>query len=200
MHTKVISVLESAEFLTRLNQVNKHFPNLKQESLIRNSILELLNEKFLGNEQRAFAEHPKVGTKRIDLSIHDQSNKQSFCIEFKFQFTNDFGMFINYKKLVDNDFHRILRDDIHCDMFILIVSRWNIQEKEDYEQQWGVHSSKQSLSKYLSKGTEWKDNLVALFDNYSDVAQTMTIERTVNEPYKTDYSFYIMNRILNNGT
>lgn len=195
MLNELNNVLKSAEFQTRLNQVNKHYPNLKQELLIRNTILELLNEKSLALHQRAFAEHPKEGSKRIDLSIYDQSTELSFCVEFKFQYTNDFGKFVNYQRLIDNDFNRIIREGLQCDIFILIVSHWSVKEKKDYDLKWGIHSPQHTLSRYLSTDDKWRENLRILFNSYNNIAELTTIEVTVQEPYRTEYCFYILNRI-----
>ena len=194
MLKEVLTLLNSGEFQSSLTKINKNYSNLKQESVIRNSILELLNEKFLDKHQRAFAEHPREGSKRIDLSIYDQVKKESYCIEFKFQYTNDFGKFVNYQGLIDSDFNRIIREGIKCDLFILIVARWNPKEKEDYDLKWGTHSAKQSLSRYLSNDDVWKDNLKKLFNSYNLIAEFTTIDLYVTEPYKTEYFFHIMNR------
>lgn len=187
-----MKLLKSSQFLDRLEHINYNYPNLKQECVIRNSVLELLNDYYLPLDKRAFAEHPREGSKKVDLSIFDKSSKRSFCIEFKFQYTNDFGQFKNYKPLLDNDFTREVRKDIQCDIFVLIVSHWDALDKKEYDLQWGLHSDRNTLSRYLSKDDKWKENIRLLFKDYEEIADKEVIELTVSKPYFTHYSIHII--------
>ena len=53
-------IIKSQEFEDDLTKINKNYFNLKQESFIRNIILEKLNEFFnIGSNYKALAEYPR---------------------------------------------------------------------------------------------------------------------------------------------
>ncbi len=188
----ILTTLESELFASRLNMINKNYPNLKQERHIRDSMLELLNEESLDNSYKAFAEHPRDVNRRVDLSIvKANSNEHPYSVELKFQYTNDYKQFLNYDRFVRNDFERSFNNK-DCDMFILIVSHWEKKDKLDFDQKWGM-SPNHSLSRYLSLNDNWKKNVQNLFSGYKDVTRN-DFTLTVNDPYTTHYHFHVMSR------
>ncbi|MVN23164.1 PD-(D/E)XK nuclease family protein [Mucilaginibacter arboris] len=192
MREIVLKVVESDEFAHRLNYINRNYSNLKQENLIRNAVLELLNEKFLDNSNKAFAEHPREKGSKIDLSIvNDAEKDRPYSIEFKFQYTNDYKQFADYNHFIEKDFQRSIYKK-QCDMFILIISSWDKDNKKDYDGKWGI-KEEHSLSRFLSSNENWKTNVGNLFSNYSNVTLDIK-EITVEEPYSTNYNLYIMSR------
>lgn len=135
MREKIVDVISSEAFILRLNEINTNYPNLKQEGLIRNSILELLNRNFnrLNEHRKAFAEHPRDKHCRVDLSIVDKLGwSLPYLVEFKFQYTGDFKQFLDFRRFVDNDFERTVCGK-QTDLFILIVADWNVSEKHDFD-------------------------------------------------------------------
>jgi hypothetical protein len=188
----ILETLNSPLFKDRLISINENYPNLKQENVIKNSVLELLNDQFKSNNPslKAFAEHPRAKNSRVDLSIINYNSLTTpYLVEFKFQYTNDFKQFLNYKSFIDNDFQRAVCDK-QSDLFILIVSHWTKSEKHEFDHKWGLTSN---LSRFLSHKEEWKDNLNKLFCEYPNV-KLDELSITVAEPYETNYNFFIISR------
>ena len=188
INNRIIEIVNSDDFRPELNKINKHYFNLKQEFHIRNLILELLNDSFEKETNcRAFAEHPRKGRKRVDLSIVNKKENQQVLIEFKFQFSGDYSKFNNYKKIVESDF-----EERCSDIFILIVADWNKNDSGKHEDEWGI---KRRLSGYLEKGTKelWKPNLDGIFKEYPN-AKLEKCQLTIKEPYQTKYHFYFLQR------
>ncbi|WP_445956549.1 PD-(D/E)XK nuclease family protein [Yeosuana sp.] len=201
IENKILDVIESQNFKEKLNFINYNYPNLKQENLIRNEILERLNEYFIFHKLshlKAFAEHPRENNNRVDLSIvHTQEGKEGkpfLRIEFKFQFSNDCQQLKNYKGVIEKDFN----GKRNSDMFILIVSNWKKKDKLGFDVKWGELPN---LSKYISEKDDWKANILktlnefetdelALFDNQQNFKK---IE--ITKPYPTEYYFYILRRL-----
>lgn len=187
MKKKIIEILSSEQFKERLTHINVNYPNLKQESFIRNSLVELLNGSFENDSLKAFAEHPREKGNRVDLSIVNKAKpNEPFSIEFKFQFTNDYKAFINYSKFIENDFKRKILQRT-ADLFILIVSEWKDTEKRKFDTEWGISND---LSKFLALNDNWKTTLRNLCSTYKQ--EECEIE--VPKPYPTKYHFFIISR------
>jgi len=192
MQKTILNVIRSEAFAYRLNKINKNYPNLKQENHIRNCILELLNDDFLDSFHRAFAEHPREKSQRVDLSIVSLTDiERPFAIELKFQYTNDFKQFLNYESIIEKDFQRVLCNN-ECNMFILIISHWDKDDKKPYDKQWGIRPE-HTLSRFLSLNENWKVNIENMFAKYEG-GTLIESSLTVNEPYPTHYHFYIITR------
>ncbi|MGE4346894.1 MAG: hypothetical protein AB7D46_05710 [Flavobacteriaceae bacterium] len=189
-YTKLIlEILSSENFKNKLSLINNSYSNLKQEGLIRNSILEELNSYFLSKSKniRAFAEHPRENNTRVDLSIVNLENiKNPFKVEFKFQFSKDNKNLKNYWKVIQKDYE--IRNS---NLFILIVAHWNKQEKKEFDKKWGISSN---LSRYLSSNDDWKTNIIESFNLFKDTEFVEFEKIEIEKPYKTDYHIYILSR------
>lgn len=190
----VLSTIQSDKFKLRLSEINQHYFNLKQESFIRNSILELINQDFK-ESYRAIAEHPRINKTRVDLSIVSESEpSKHYKVEFKFHFTKDFHKDVDYVPYIDRDYY-----DRRTDMFILIVASWDVKEKDEFDIKWGIEKTN-SLSKYVSKDEDWEDNYHKHFENYNKEtllryeSNFNKVELVVDNPYKTRYLFYILSK------
>tara|TARA_R110000868_G_scaffold71713_2_gene209703 strand:- start:31844 stop:32218 length:375 start_codon:yes stop_codon:yes gene_type:complete len=114
----ICQILNSNAFKEKLSTVNLNFSNLKQESNIRNIVLEELNQIFNNNTIKAFAEHPRIKGSRVDLSIIDQKDiKNPYKVEFKYQFTKDGKKMKNYHRIINKDF-----EFRQSDLFILTIA------------------------------------------------------------------------------
>lgn len=187
----IFSLLESKEFENQLNDINSNFFNIKQECQIRDRVVFLLNSKFLKASQKALAEYPRENGKRRDLTIINKTGQNSFSIEFKFQFTNDYKKFLDYDRFIENDFHRTVCDKC-CDMFILIVAFWNKNDKFEFEKQWDIAQT-YTTSRFLSVKDSWRLNIESMFKRFASGSVKM-IPIIVKEPYLTNYNFYILSR------
>jgi len=192
MKEKLLEILNSGAFKKKLNDININYPNLKQENVIRNSILELLNSNFQKSNPslKTFAEHPRDKSSRVDLSIiNEHELLNPFLIEFKFQYTNDFKQFLDYERFVERDFQRIVCNK-QSDLFILIISHWDKTDKHAFDKKWGLTSN---LSRFLSLEETWKKNIGNLLCKFENTElQELKIE--VPQPYKTTYDFFIISR------
>lgn len=186
----LLKAFRSQDFNRRLGIINKCYPNLKQELHIRNALLEILNTDLLPESQKAFAEHPRDKGSRVDLSIVERGKEEEpYLIEFKFQYTNDFKMFLDYERFITKDFGRIVLGK-QTDAFILIISYWNKVDKHEFDTKWGLKSE---LSRFLSLDEVWRTNVTSLFSKFTEANLTeLTVK--VSEPYETYYEFFIMTR------
>lgn len=183
----ICDIIDSQQFKDKLIQINNNYSNLKQESFIRNTVLEELNNIFSNDSLtiKAFAEHPRINGSRVDLSIIESNDLENpFKIEFKFQFSND-GM-INYHRVIQKDFI-----DRKSDLFILIIADWNIAVKKKYDKEWGITSN---LSRYVSKNDQWKEDLRKSFKQFENGELIEFEKLEINLPYNTEYYFYILKR------
>ena len=136
---------------------------------------------------KAIAEHPRIKGTRIDLSIVDAENiEKPFKIEFKYQFSKDCNNLKDYWKIINKDFEVRVSD-----LFILIISDWDIEEKKIFDKKWGINSN---LSRYVSKKIEWKTNIVQSFHRFENTKFNECEKITIHKPNKTDYYFYILER------
>ncbi len=186
----ILEIINSEKFKYNLEKLNSFYANLKQEGLIRNLILEELNDYFESldlKSLKAFAEHPRIKGTRIDLSIVDAENiEKPFKIEFKYQFSKDCNNLKDYWKIINKDFEVRVSD-----LFILIISDWDIDEKKIFDKKWGINSN---LSRYVSKKIEWKTNIVQSFHRFENTKFNECEKITIHKPNKTDYYFYILER------
>ncbi|MEO5788353.1 hypothetical protein, partial [Gelidibacter sp.] len=143
---QIIKIIDSQEFKDELTKINQNYFNLKQESFIRNRILEQLNYVFNNKNlnYRALAEYPRENRTKTDLSIINVNDGlAAYKIEFKYSFSKDFKKDRDYVNFINRDY-----DDRNSNMFILIVAHLDIDEKKEYDKKWGV---KNGLAKYVSK-------------------------------------------------
>ena len=187
---RISEIIKSKIFKNKLNFLNENYSNQKQELLIRNIILEELNEYFNSNnlsDLKAFAEHPRVDKARVDLSIvNKQDIKNPILIELKYQFTNDFKQLINYKGVIEKDF-----ENRKSDMFILIISNWEKEKKKEFDIEWEISSD---LSRYISKKTEWKTNIKNTLNSFEQAELEIFDKIKIDKPYPTEYYFYNLKR------
>lgn len=184
----ILDIINSDKFKNNLIKINNNYNNLKQENHIRNYILEQINEFLITNNcinHRAFAEHPRIGGCRVDLSIINQENLENpYKIEFKYQFSGDYNNMLNYSKVIKKDF-----EYRSSDLFILIISDWDKKEKTAFDNKWGVSSN---LSRYISKNDNWKDNIRSSFHTIENTVLIETEKITLSFPFEIDYYFYIL--------
>lgn len=183
----IYKTISSQNFKNKLESINLNYPNLKQESFIRNTLLEIFNKSYSSPKIRAFAEHPREKG-RTDLSIVNLENNSVFKIELKFQFTKDDNHFKKYDKIVIKDF-----DTKNSDLFILIVCSFDIQEKKEFDNNWGISSN---LSRFHSDKQHWKENIKVCFDGFLEKAGLQEFEINISKPYPTYYNFYLLNRVI----
>ena len=193
----ILKVIRSEAFKARLCEINNHYFNLKQESFIRNAVLEALNKRFSEqrNQQfRAIAEHPRINNTRIDLSVVDRQSREMYRVEFKFHFTKDFNpKENNYTGYINRDYNA----SRGTDMYILVVASWDIGEKEEFDAKWGIEPSRR-LSKYIARYTDWEQYFDAPFERYNELTDNSylsdfcKIELLVDQPYRTRYLFYVL--------
>ena len=182
-----LEILNSSDFKEKLQSISNNYPNLKQENFIRNTLLEILNEKYFENDLnlKAFAEHPReIG--RTDLSIVNKETNQVFKVELKFQFTKDDKEFINYGRKITQDF--ITKES---DLFILIVCSFDIIRKKEFDKSWGISSN---LPRYHSKTDVWKENITTCFKGFIENAELQELDFTFSKPYPITYHFYLLNK------
>ena len=101
-------ILESDTFLERLQNIAVNYPNLKQEGLIRNAILEIFNQFNLvkSPQLKAVAEH-RINGKKVDLCfVNKECLDSPVQVEFKFQFSKDFNRFLKYRSIIEKDLEK----------------------------------------------------------------------------------------------
>jgi len=186
MFEQLLSIIKSDEFKEKLNELNDNFFNLKQEIHIRNLLVELFNQKYKEQGERAIAEYPRVARTRVDLSLIDNNTESPFKIELKYHFPKDKGGFSKYQKSIQKHFI-----DRGSNGFILIVCDSNTEERESFEKVW---LSKKTIFSELSldkNNYKWKENLEEKFKNTTD-SQAYFFEITVEKPFETTYHFFIL--------
>jgi hypothetical protein len=187
MFDSLISIIKSDEFKNKLNELNDNFFNLKQEIHIRNLLVELFNQKHKEQGKRAIAEYPRIAKTRVDLSLIDKNNTETpFKIEFKYHFPKDKGGFSEYQESIQKHFKNRKSNG-----FILIVCDSNANKRKEFEKIW--LSKKTKFSKLSSEDNIWKENLKSKFEETSN-AQAHFFEITVENPFKTTYHFFILER------
>ncbi len=181
---RIIEIIKSENFKSKLEIINENYPNLKQEQFIRNAILEIFNSDRK-EELKAFAEHRIKGT-RIDLSVVNYQHKEkAFKIELKYQFSKDSKNMTKYVGTIEKDF--VKRES---DMFILIIAHWERKEKDEHNK-WGIGSN---LNKFLSSTNEWKQNIDVEFMKIKD-SELEKHKIDIVRQYSMEYYFYILKKI-----
>ncbi|RKS53802.1 hypothetical protein BC962_2059 [Gillisia mitskevichiae] len=200
IYNKIIEKLNSNEFESRLKNITRNYPNLKQEIQIRNCLLEMINAEYFTGEfnYRAFAElkHINFPRKRVDLTfINQESNEERYTVELKFQYSNDFLRFHKYKHIIQNDFE--LRNS---ELFILIVAHWSKEEKKKFDEKWFDEKFElaPNLNRYISNEKCWKENIPNLLGtfNESNCEDFISLEIEVEDEFnpKMNYDFYFLRR------
>jgi hypothetical protein len=191
----ISNIINSEEFRKKLETISANYTNLKQENVIRNYILERLNEYFFENGDRetiVFAEHPRHNGSRVDLSIIDSKklDQPSYKIEFKYQFSGDNKNMTDYARIIEKDFE--LRKS---DLFILIIAHWKKSDKKEFDKKWGVSSN---LSRFISANEEWTGNIKQTFKTFEERENSKLIEFEkiqIEKPFNMEYYFYVLKRI-----
>lgn len=186
---QIYEIIKSTDFIKKLEKINSNYPNLKQENVIRNAILEQFNDLYANEHVRAFAEHPRVNKTRVDLSIvKNESKLDPYKIEFKYHYTNHDKCFADYGKRIRKEFNAR-----GSDMFILIVQTFDLEKKIGFDNFWDISTN---ISKYQSKEEDWKTNLTSCFNDFLNISTTSelleTVRIDVNIPYSSSYYFYIL--------
>lgn len=191
-------LVKSSEFQTLLENINFNFSNLKQELLIRNAILENINQQTNFVEYRAFAEHPRgIKGSRIDLSIVESMKSiNPFLVEFKYQYPFDIIKF-DYARTIERDFVKQKTKEKKTDLFILFMVMWDSIEKQQFDSNWNIDSN---LSRYQKlrqdkNGRDWESILKENFHSIKEGALLPTIIHTINKPYLVEYKIFFFERL-----
>ena len=188
MFKQLLDIIESDEFKNKLNELNDNFFNLKQEIHIRNLLVELFNQKYKEEGERAIAEYRVDPNKniRIDLALVNKDNKENpFKIELKYHFPKDKGGFSEYQESIQKHFF-----GRNSNGFILIVCDSDRDLRKKFEEKWDIDTIFPKLSK---KDNIWKENLEEKFKNTTD-SEAYFFEITVEKPFETTYHFFILER------
>ena len=181
MFDSLISIIKSDEFRVQLAELNDNFFNLKQEIQIRNLLVELFNQKYKQENERAIAEY-RVPNKdiRIDLALVSKNDqKNAFKIELKYHFPKDKGGFSEYQESIQKHFI-----DRESDGFILIVCDSDTKGRENFESIW---LNDETMFSKLSL-----DNLKKKFEDKDLEAKSHFYEIKVDKPFETTYHFFIL--------
>lgn len=187
MFKKLLEIIHSNEFRVQLAELNDNFFNLKQEIQIRNLLVELFNQKYKQENERAIAEY-RVPNKdiRIDLALVSKNDqKNAFKIEFKYHFPKDKGGFSEYQKSIQKHFR-----ERESDGFILIVCDSDTKGRENFESIW--LNDETMFSKLSLDNLKWKDNLKKKFEDKDLEAKSHFYEIKVDKPFETTYHFFIL--------
>ena len=134
---QIYEIINSEDFNNRLEQINRNYPNLKQENVIRNAILEQFNDFYANEHVRAFAEHPRINNTRVDLSIVNKGClAKPYKIEFKYHFCDFEDSFASYHNRINHEFN--VRNS---NMYILIVQTFASDKKETFDKSWDITTS-----------------------------------------------------------
>src|SRR5690606_15957969 len=190
---QIYEIINSEDFNNRLEQINRNYPNLKQENVIRNAILEQFNDFYANEHVRAFAEHPRINNTRVDLSIVNKGClAKPYKIEFKYHFCDFEDRFASYHNRINHEFN--VRNS---NMYILIVQTFDSDKKETFDKSWDITTS---FWKKKELNEKWKLNLNENFEKVikisengdSELLEIVSID--INVPYPTSYHFYILKR------
>ncbi len=188
MFDSLIKIIKSKRFKRKLAKLNDNFFNLKQEIQIRNLLVELFNRDFKG-EERAFAEYrvpnKKIPNKniRIDLALVNTNKKA--LIELKYLFPND-------PQIEKESLKNYFSEREECNYLIAIICNGNKHIREAYEHYWGIETI---FSGRYSEDSQWKELLEKQFKSLKSESNYLEpIEITVENPFKTTYHFFILER------
>lgn len=185
-------ILKSDNFKEFLEETNQHFFNLKQESIIRNYLVRKINESENFKNQRAFAEFPREGLKRVDLGIINESLQESYLIEFKYNFPLDLKRNGNLKNTINNNINDRTINGKKIDLLILIICEWKIDEYKKILSDLNISSN---LCNYqIKKEYDWRKKMVTDWDNNLNITyKALKVE--INKPVKTIYDFYLIKNV-----
>ena len=188
MFDSLIKIIKSKRFKRKLAKLNDNFFNLKQEIQIRNLLVELFNRDFKG-EERAIAEYrvpnKKASNKniRIDLALVNTNKKA--LIELKYLFPND-------PQIEKESLKNYFSEREECNYLIAIICNGNKHIREAYEHYWGIETI---FSGRYSEDSQWKELLEKQFKSLESKSKYLKpIEITVENPFKTTYHFFILER------
>lgn len=190
MFKQLLDIIESDEFKYKLNELNDNFFNLKQEIHIRNLLVELFNQKYKEEGERAIAEYRVNPNKniRIDLALINKPLKERILIEFKYHFPEDRQI----KKT--KSLSRYFKERTECDYLISIICNGKEKTRRDYEADWEI---KTMFGSRYSKDFQWRELLEKQFNSLKSENKSLEpieIIITVEKPFKTTYHFFILER------
>ena len=193
----ITNIIESDEFFNGLEKINLNYFNLKQESHIRNLLLELFNYKYfhvLRPSYRAVAEYPRGDHKRVDLSILDlaskSNDKHTYSVELKYQFPKDKEL-KNDIEIIQSDYINREVDGKKTDMFILVVASWKVQAKKEYDAKFIMG---EGLNAHMNEKDEWKTTLKSVLDFRKESEVFEHDWQLTNKPYNITNNFTILTR------
>ena len=190
MFKQLLEIIESNEFKNKLNELNDNFFNLKQEIHIRNLLVELFNQKYKEEDERAIAEYRVDPNKniRIDLALINKDNKENLLkIEFKYHFPEDREI----KKT--KSLSRYFKERTECDYLISIICNDNEKTREQFENEWLIKNT--IFANRYSEGSEWREKIEDEFKSLESESKYLDpIEITVENPFETTYHFFILER------
>ena len=193
MFDKLLEIIRSDEFRVQLAELNDNFFNLKPEIQIRNLLVELFNQKYKQENERAIAEYRVSNKKapnkniRIDLALVNKSSKEKILIEFKYHFPED-------SQIKEESLRNYFEKRIECDYLISIICNGNEEIRKAYEEDWGI---KTMFAERYSEETQWKELLEKQFSSLESEKKSLKpIEVTikVDKPFETTYHFFILER------
>lgn len=193
MFDKLLKIIHSDEFRVQLAELNDNFFNLKQEIQIRNLLVELFNQKYRQENERAIAEYrvrnKKVSNKniRIDLALVKKSSEEKTLIEFKYHFPED-------SQIKEESLRNYFEKRIECDYLISIICNGNEEIRKAYEEDWGI---KTMFAGNYSEKNQWKELLEKQFSSLESEKKSLKpIEVTikVDKPFETTYHFFILEK------
>ena len=185
MFKQLLSIIESDEFKNKLNELNDIFFNLKQEIHIRNLLVELFNQKYKEEGERAIEEYrvpnKKIPNKNIRIDLALVNNNKKVLIEFKYLFAND-------PQIEKESLKNYFIERTECDYLIAIICNGKEKTRRDYEADWEI---KTMFGSRYSKDSQWKEVLEKQFKSLeSKYLEPITIEK----PFETTYHFFILER------
>ena len=188
MFEQLLSIIKSNEFKEKLNELNDNFFNLKQEIHIRNLLVELFNQKYKEQGERAIAEYRVDPNKniRIDLALVNKDNKKNpLKIEFKYHFPEDREI----KKT--KSLSRYFKERTECNYLIAIICNDNEETRKEFENEWLIKNT--IFANSYSKGSEWRKKIEEEFESLKSENKFLD-PIIVEKPFKTSYHFFILER------
>ena len=185
MFKQLLIIIKSDDFKYKLNELNDNFFNLKQEIFIRNLLVELFNQKYKEQGERAIAEYRVDPNKniRIDLALVNTNKKA--LIELKYLFPND-------PQIEKESLKKYFSEREECNYLIAIICNGNKHIREAYEHYWGIETI---FSGRYSEDSQWKELLEKQFKSLESESNYLKpIEITVEKLFKSTYHFFILER------
>ncbi|MBM0660229.1 hypothetical protein [Capnocytophaga genosp. AHN8471] len=188
MFDSLIKIIKSKRFKRKLAKLNDNFFNLKQEIQIRNLLVELFNRDFKG-EERAIAEYrvpnKKIPNKNIRIDLALKNKNEEILIELKYHFAND-------PQIREESLRNYFEKRIECNYLISIICNGKEKTRNAYEADWGI---KTMFGSRYSEDSQWKELLEKQFKSLESESNYLEpIEITVENPFKTTYHFFILER------